>query len=589
MAGPGFTALFGGGNIYQANPSFLSLNPLTASIQLSWPIEQSFATPNVAEIIEVSASVDGLTIQLDDATQTTSGYTTLFNNVGAHTFTVLDAGGNTIASIASGTVWQLYLADNTTVNGVFRVFQFGAGASSANAAALAGAGLVAIGTTLNEQMAVHEFSADYVVLPADRATFQVWTGGSGNLALPDATAVGTNWFVAAKDAGSGNLTVTAPGGQTIDGSTQVIMPPDSSTFFITDGTQWFTLGFGQTVNSVFDFIQISVTPPGTGDFVLSGNQLNRISYRFIGALTGNINIIVPNTIQQYWVDNETTGPFTLTVKTAGGTGVVVQQGNREILYCDSANVVLANTAGAITFANGTAAGPSITFTNDATTGLYFSAPNQLNISTKGIQRVWVDANGSVTVNSPDTNTLPALTVTPALAGSAVGILVNSPLGQSAVSPGLRLTSSAGGGFAYLQLMANGATTATGMAILQNNTLDCLILNNANQNLFLGAGGLTSTVQISPTGEVKVAAPNSTAVQLATLQINAKTASAALRLQGNGSPIGAAAPAMILNSLATTGASTPAFTNNKPGANAGVTTWIPVTVDGVSGWIPVFGN
>lgn len=383
MAGPGFTALFGGGNIYQANPSFLPLVPLTADVTLSWPIEQSFATPNLAEIIEVSASVPGLAIHLTAATQTTTGYTTLFNNIGANTFTVKDVGGNTILTVASGEVWQLYLADNSTANGVFRVFQFGAGVSNANAAALAGAGLVAITTTLNETMVVKPKNVDYVMVGNDRATVIEWTGGVGNVTLPAAATVGTNWFAIIKNNGTGVLTVTPPSG-TIDLIASLSFAPDQSAFVITDGANWFTVGFGQQVNSIFDFIQIDLTG-ATGNVVLSGAQLNRVSYRFTGAITGNVSIIVPNTIQQYWVDNETTGAFTLTVKTLVGTGIFVGQGARNILYCDSTNVVNAVTFGSTGFPNGSAPLPSLFFTSDPSTGLYLPAAGVLGLAAGGVQ------------------------------------------------------------------------------------------------------------------------------------------------------------------------------------------------------------
>jgi hypothetical protein len=62
-------------------------------------------------------------------------------------------------------------------------------------------------------------------------------------------------------------------------------------------------------------------------------------------LTGNRNIIVPATVQQYWVDNQTTGSYTLTIKTSAGTGVSVAQGQRAILYCDGTDVLDADTAG----------------------------------------------------------------------------------------------------------------------------------------------------------------------------------------------------------------------------------------------------
>lgn len=57
-----------------------------------------------------------------------------------------------------------------------------------------------------------------------------------------------------------------------------------------------------------------------------------------GALTGNRNLIVPAN-GQWSIFNNTTGGFTLTVKTASGTGVAVGQTKRCILIADGTNVV----------------------------------------------------------------------------------------------------------------------------------------------------------------------------------------------------------------------------------------------------------
>lgn len=340
MPTPSYTSRFGGSTIYPANPTFTSITT-AVDITLAWPIEQATAGDLiVAEIIEVNTTASGVDITLADATQMSQGYTALFNNIGANTFTVKDQGGNTLLSVASGLVWQLYLADNSTANGVWRVFQYGAGASSANAAALAGAGLKAITTTLNQKATLNAKSSNYVLVDADRAQAFLWTGGSGTITLPDPTVVGNDWFVFIRNGGTGNLSVVASSG-TIDGAANKLFLQTNSAIVISDGTNFYTIGFGQSINTVFDFITIDVA--GTGDYTLSGGELNRVSYRFTGLLTGNRNIIVPTTIQQYWVDNSTTGAFTLTVKTPLGTGVVVPQSARTILYCDGTNVVNAET------------------------------------------------------------------------------------------------------------------------------------------------------------------------------------------------------------------------------------------------------
>lgn len=60
--------------------------------------------------------------------------------------------------------------------------------------------------------------------------------------------------------------------------------------------------------------------------------------KFTGTLTSNQTIVVPNSSKHWIFWNATTGNFTLTVKTAAGTGVVITQGAKGFLFCDATNV-----------------------------------------------------------------------------------------------------------------------------------------------------------------------------------------------------------------------------------------------------------
>jgi hypothetical protein len=80
---------------------------------------------------------------------------------------------------------------------------------------------------------------------------------------------------------------------------------------------------------------------GAVDITLSTTEAQCRILELTGVLTGNINVIVPTAVWQWTVANLTTGAFTLTVKTAAGTGIVVGQTRRCILYCDNTNVVRA--------------------------------------------------------------------------------------------------------------------------------------------------------------------------------------------------------------------------------------------------------
>lgn len=333
-----YTETFGGANIFPAQVSLLKLN-LTADAELAWPVEQALPGSDVmAWIIEVTATA-GLSITFPDATLAGEGQAILVNNVGAQTITLKNNAGGVIGTVASGVVKQLYLEDNTTAAGTWRIFTFGTGASSADAAALAGAGLKAITTTLNVKIAPNLTNTTPLALvDANRATAQVWTGGVGAWSLPDPATVGSDWFLYLRNSGTGNLTITPAAGD-IDGDTDLVLSAGDTAIVFTDGSDYFTIAASSGAAGNFDYTSINVA--GTGNYTLAGGELDRIAYKLTGVLTGARNIIVPATVEQYWVNNATSGAFALTVKTLAGTGVVVPSGCAMLLYCDGSSVVAA--------------------------------------------------------------------------------------------------------------------------------------------------------------------------------------------------------------------------------------------------------
>jgi hypothetical protein len=339
---PIYTDVFGGANIYPSEISYSSV-ALTTDITLSWPEETSTNVNLATRIMDVTPSTTGLSIILPDANKTGTGNTILFNNRGANTFTVRDSTGVQVVTVASGTLWQIYLTNNSTAAGVWRSLQYGATTSIANASALAGTGIVAVGALLSQSVPVTSFNSNFTTSLADRARMFNWTGAGGTLTLPDPTIVGNNWFIYLRNSGSGAISADAPGVSSINGASFLSFQPGESAIIACDGSNFYTIGFGQSATFAFDYTVIDVA--GTGNYTLVGTELNRVAYRFTGLLTGNRNIIVPATVQQYWVDNRTTGSYTLTVKTPAGLGVSVAQNQRAILYSDGTDVLDADTAG----------------------------------------------------------------------------------------------------------------------------------------------------------------------------------------------------------------------------------------------------
>jgi len=75
-----------------------------------------------------------------------------------------------------------------------------------------------------------------------------------------------------------------------------------------------------------------------GDVTLNSTQSGLKYYSVVGALTANRNVIVPNNWEG-GVFNNTTGAFSVTWKTASGSGVAVAQTKRAFLFADGTNVV----------------------------------------------------------------------------------------------------------------------------------------------------------------------------------------------------------------------------------------------------------
>lgn len=342
-----FTQVFGGTTIYPSDVSYLALT-LSADTALEWPLESSTSENPAARIIDVTPT-GVYSITMPPADQTGVGQTVLFNNLGPQTVTVKNSAGATLLSMAQGEQWQIYLTDNTTAAGSWRVFRYGAATAQAQASALAGAGLTATGSTLSQSAPVTLFNSNYTAGTADRAETYVWNGGVGTLTLLSAVTAGNDWFISLRNSGAGDITVATQGLETINGGASLILQPGDSATIVTDGINWFTLGLGKSAVFAFDYTSINLGGL-SGNYTLAGSELNRIAYQFTGAITGNIEVIVPSTVQQYWVSNDTTGgSYTLRVRTSAQTpGVLVTRGSRAILYSDGSEVVDAETGGVAT-------------------------------------------------------------------------------------------------------------------------------------------------------------------------------------------------------------------------------------------------
>ena len=394
-----FVSPFTGNVIQPTDVSYRSVT-LSANTQLEWPINGNATPDYAARIMDVTATAGSLQLRMPPANQTSVGNDALIRNVGSNSFTVRDyLGANTIITIAPGETKYIYITDNSDEEGTWGNIAFGVGSSSADAATLAGLGLLAVNTTLNQSHPITTFSNDTTATAAFRAQAYVWTGGAGTLTLTASGTLGNNWFVLLRNAGTGNLTISPTGGDLVNGSAALDLAPSDSCFLCCSGSAFFTVGLGKSTQ--FNFTQLT-KPVVSGAYTLTSSEASNVIQKYTGTLAGNVTINLPQVVQVYYITNQTDGTganyeITFTTGVSGAANAIVPAGQQVILLCDSANIFNASTiaAGASTLSltNGTAGVPSLNFATEPNTGVFKPGTGEFGITVLGTQRVGVTASG----------------------------------------------------------------------------------------------------------------------------------------------------------------------------------------------------
>ena len=393
-----YTNPFTGQTIQPSQVGYEQLTIATDTV-LQWPVNGN-TSDVVANIIEITATSSNLKLFMPAATQVSTGQSVLIKNIGSTPFTVVKSDGSTIVSIASGIAQYIYLTNNSTVPGTWSTVQFGAGTSAANASALAGYGLKAISTTLNQAYNLVTYYSNASFTSSNRAEFAVWESGVGTFTLPVATDVGNDWFIMIRNNGTGILTIATTGTDTIDGDSSKQLQITESLVLVSDGNGSFnTFGYGQAVQ--FFFTQLALDITGLGPTVtLSAAQASNVIQEYFGTLAANTTVILPPTVQLYVVTNNTTGSYTLTFSTGtiGANTVAIGQTQTLILVCDGTNVYNANSASistlpSLTLNPGSASAPSLNFVGNVQTGFYLPSTGQLGWALAGVNKMTLQSDG----------------------------------------------------------------------------------------------------------------------------------------------------------------------------------------------------
>ena len=373
------------------NPSQVGYEALTISVdtELDWPINGTTSTDVVAAIIQVTATVDSLLLYLPSALQVSTGQSVLIQNIGSDSFTVTDISGNVIVGVASGVAEYIFLTDNSTNDGTWSTVTFGAGTSTASASALAGYGLVALPNiylpTLNQVYPESSVFSSTALNGSYCAQFLVWGGGVGTITLPSASGTENGWFIMVRNGGSGILTLTPDGTDTIDTLASQQLQLTESLVIVSNGVDGYsTFAYGRS--NVFAYTQLSKVVTGGTD-TLTAVEYANVVQEYTGALLSNQIIVLPSTVQVYYLNNQTTGSYLLTFKTSAVSAATVDvpQGQTLTVICDGTNVFNSSSAAggsltSLTINAGSAAAPSLNFAGNTTTGLYQPATNEIGFA-----------------------------------------------------------------------------------------------------------------------------------------------------------------------------------------------------------------
>ena len=364
---------FTGDIIQPTDVSYVAYS-ISSDLTLVWPINGNTSTNVVARIMAITPSTSGLSVYLPPTNQVSVGEDTLIKNPSAYDLNIKDAGGNIITTVTAGESRYVFITNNSTVNGIWQSLALGLGTSSPDASALAGQGLLASGTTLNQSHPTSSVTDGYVFVPSDRALTKVWAGGSGTATLPTAVSLGDNWFTIFKNNGTGSYTISCSGTDTIDLAIDKLFQPNEACIIICTGGEYVTVGYGTSTNFFFTALTKAVT---SGTYTLSTSEATTIIQEYVGNLTGNVIVQYPPVVALYVVSNQVTAnshSLTITTGVSGAANATVAAGNQATLVCDGTNFYNANTvqagASVSSLADGSVTNPSLYFATEPTTGVY---------------------------------------------------------------------------------------------------------------------------------------------------------------------------------------------------------------------------
>jgi hypothetical protein len=233
------------------------------------------------------------------------------------------------------------------------------------------------------------------------------------------------------------------------------------------------------------------------------DEARQMFLNITGTLTAARNVVCPTASKLYFLRNNTTGGFAVTLKTSAGTGISVPNGKYAALYCDGTNVVnafdfnstlIANTA---TNLAGGATG-SIPYQSAASTTVMLAAGTNGQVLTlaAGVP-TWAASTGGVTSFSAGTTGLtPSTGTTGAITLAGTLDVDNGGTGQTTYTDGQLLIGNTTSGNTLTK-----STLTAGSGISITNGAGSITIATSG-----GGGTVTSVTGTAPVASSGGATP-----------------------------------------------------------------------------------
>lgn len=174
----------------------------------------------------------------------------------------------------------------------------------------------------------------------------------------------------------------------------------------TDNNTWGTLANSSVFQIFEDAIANIVTEAVTGGTLdLSGtpppagpSQARYAAFTFTGVLGSNQTIQVPNLMKFWWVQNNTSGAFTLKFKTPSGAASlsIPQNAGWQLVQCDGSNGITVSPFNSrqIQMPDGAVSAPAYSNVNETNSGWYRAGTQDFRLSINGVDTLQVTGTGA---------------------------------------------------------------------------------------------------------------------------------------------------------------------------------------------------